>query len=87
MASSIESWQRKKIIHMIYSKNELTTSQMAKVAQCSERSITDIRKNLRLFGSVRSPPVSAGRQRSITPIMLDALCEHLAEKLGLYVKY
>lgn len=58
---------------------------MAQVAQCSERSITNIRKNLRLFGSARSPPVSVGRQRSIAPIMLDALCDHLAEKPGLYV--
>lgn len=61
---------------------------MAKVAQCGERSITNIRKNLRLFGSTRSrsPSVSAGRQRSIAPIMLDALCDHLAGKPGLYVE-
>lgn len=67
---------------MICNKNRLATSQMAKVAQCSERSISNIRKNLRLFGSVRSPLVSAGRQRSIAPIMLNALCDHLAEKPG-----
>ncbi|CRL30948.1 unnamed protein product [Penicillium camemberti] len=64
MARNINSRQRKMITHMIYSKNRLTTSQMAKVAQCSERSITNIRKNLRLFGSGRSPPISAGRQLS-----------------------
>lgn len=86
MARNIYSWQCKMIIHMIYSKNRLTTSQMAKVAQCSERSITNIRKNLRLFGSARSPPVSVGRQPSIAPIMLDALCDHLAEKPTLYVE-
>ena len=85
MARNIDPWQRKMIIHMICSKNRLTTSQMAKVAKCSERSITNIRKNIRLFGSARAPPVPVGRQPSIAPIMLDALCDHLAEKPGLYI--
>lgn len=86
MARNIDSWQRKMITHMTCSKNRLTTSQMAKVAQCSERSITKIRKNLRLFGSARSPQVSVSRQPSIAPIMFDGLCDHLAEKPGLYVE-
>ena len=86
MARNIDSWQRKMITHMIYSKNRLATSQMAKAAYCSERSITNLRKNLRLFGSARSPPVSVGRQPSIAPMMLDALCDHLTEKPGLYVE-
>jgi len=59
-------------------------SQMAKVAKCSERSITNIRKNIRLFGSARSPLVPVGGKPSIAPIMLDALFYHLAEKPGLY---
>ena len=86
MARNIDPWQRKMIVHMIRSKDRLTTSQMAKVAQCRERSITNIRKNLRLFGSARSPPVSVGRRPSIAPIIIDALCDHLAEKPGLYVE-
>lgn len=69
---------------MILSKL-LTTSQMAKAAACSERTITHIRKNLRLFGSASPPLIRAGRPRSITPPMLDALCDHLTEKPGLYV--
>ena len=59
---------------------------MAKVAKCSKRSVTDIRKNLRLFGSPRPPPIPAGRPPNITPVMLDALCDHLAKKPGLYVE-
>ena len=55
MARNIDPWQRKMIVHMIPSKNRLTTSQMAMMALCSERSITNMRKNLRLFGSSRSP--------------------------------
>ncbi|KGO69519.1 hypothetical protein PITC_014090 [Penicillium italicum] len=40
MARNLDSWKRKMIVHMISSKNRLTTSQMAKLAKCSERSIT-----------------------------------------------
>lgn len=58
---------------------------MANVAMCSERSVTNIRKNMRLFGSPRSPLVPAGRPPNITPVMLDALRDHLAERPGLFV--
>ena len=71
---------------MLRSKKRLTISQMAKVAKCSERSVTNIRKNIRLFGSARSPPISPGRPSSITDVMIDALCNHLAEKPSLYVE-
>ncbi|KAJ5491669.1 hypothetical protein N7539_003236 [Penicillium diatomitis] len=86
MAQYIDPWQRKTIAYMILSKNRFTTSQMAKVAKCSERSVTNIRKNMRLFGDARSPLVPVGRQPSIAPVMLDALCDHLTEKPGLYVE-
>ncbi|KAJ5471949.1 hypothetical protein N7539_008518 [Penicillium diatomitis] len=58
---------------------------MAEAAECSERTIKNIRKNLRLFGSVHAPPNRIGRRRSITPPMLEALCDHLFEKPGLYL--
>ncbi|KAJ5851110.1 hypothetical protein N7455_010966 [Penicillium solitum] len=86
MARNIDSWQRDLIIHMLCSKKRLTTSQIAKVAKCSERSVTNIRKNMRLFGSARSPPIAPGRSSSITNVMVDALFDHLAEKPGLYVE-
>ena len=85
MARNLEPWKREFICHMIHSKL-LTTSQMAKAAGCSERSITHIRRNLRLFDSASPPPVRAGRPKSITLPMLDALCDHLTEKPGLYVE-
>lgn len=69
---------------MLYSKKRLTTSQVAKVAKCSERSVTNIRKNIRLFGSARSPPISPGRPSSITKVITDTLCDHLAAKPSLY---
>ncbi|KAJ5694341.1 hypothetical protein N7536_004753 [Penicillium majusculum] len=72
MARNIDSWQRDVITHMLCSKKRLTTSQIA--------------KNMRLFGSARSPPISPGRPPSITKVMVDALFDHLAEKPGLYVE-
>ena len=58
----------------------LTRSQMAEAAECSEQTIKNIRRNLRLFGSVRAPSNRIGRRRSVTPLMLEALCNHLLEK-------
>ena len=85
MARNLNAWQRKMIVHMISSKNRLTTSQMAKLAKCSERSITNIRKKMRLFGSPNPPTIAPGPPPSVTPVMLDTLCDHLAEKPGLYI--
>ncbi|KUM63427.1 hypothetical protein ACN42_g3681 [Penicillium freii] len=38
-----------------------------------------------MFGSVKSPPNKGGRPRSITPVMLEALCDYLLEKPTLYL--
>jgi len=69
---------------MIHS-GSLTTSEMAQAAECSERSIINIRNNLRFFGHVRAPSTRVGRRRSITPPMIQTMCDHLLEKPGLYV--
>ncbi|KAJ5733744.1 hypothetical protein N7493_002530 [Penicillium malachiteum] len=84
MALNLPSSTREFIRDMILSKS-LTTSQIADAAGCSARSITTIRTNLRQFGDTRAPPIRAGRPRSITPPMLEALCDHLLEKPGLYL--
>lgn len=63
----------------------LTISQMAEAAGCSERSIINIRNNLRLFENVRAPLTRVGRRPSTTPPMIQTLCDHLLEKPGLYV--
>ncbi|OGE46974.1 hypothetical protein PENARI_c081G08890 [Penicillium arizonense] len=67
------------ISDMIQSQS-LTRSQMAEAAECSEQTIKNIRRNLRLFGQVHAPPTRIGRRRSITPPMIEALCDHLLEK-------
>lgn len=63
----------------------LTNAQIAEAANCSTRAIPRIRSNLRLFGSSKAPPNKGGRPRSISPIMLEALCDHLLEKPDLYL--
>ena len=40
MARNLESWQREIIVHMIHTRKKLTTSQMAGIAKCTERSVT-----------------------------------------------
>lgn len=73
------------LIHDMITSEELTTSQMADAAGCSKRAIIRIRSNLQLFGSIKAPLMKAGRPRSITPIMMEALCDHLLEKPHLYL--
>jgi transposase len=60
-------------------------SQMAKAAGCSKRTILRISSNMRTFGSAKAPPNKGGRPRSINPVMLEALCDHLLEKPNLYL--
>jgi hypothetical protein len=73
------------MIHYMISSESLTTSQMAEAADCSKRSIITISGNLKIFGDVRAPLIPGGPPHVITLIMLEALCEHLVEKLDLYL--
>jgi transposase len=73
------------MIHDMIISNELTAPQMADAAGCSVRAVKYIRSNLRAFGSVEAPWNGGGRPRSVTPIMLDALQEHLLEKPDRYL--
>lgn len=84
MAPNLAASQHELIRDMILSRS-LTTAQMASVANCSERSIRHIRSNMRLFGSVKAPPIKAGRPRTVAPPMLNALCEYLLTKPDLYL--
>ncbi|KAJ6174777.1 hypothetical protein N7485_004582 [Penicillium canescens] len=40
---------------------------------------------IRIFGSVKAPPNKGGRPQSVTPVMLEALYDHLIEKPNLYL--
>ncbi|KAI2681221.1 hypothetical protein DTO013E5_7825 [Penicillium roqueforti] len=73
------------LIRDMIESQSLTTTQMAEEAECSKVTIINIRRNLRQFGSVHAPPTRVGRKPTVTPLMIDALCDHLLEKPGLYL--
>lgn len=83
MAPNLAESRYAEIRNMILSKS-LNAAQMAKVASCSDCSVRAILSNLRYFGLTKAPSNSVGWPRSVTPPMLDALCEHLLEKPNLY---
>jgi transposase len=83
MAPNLAESQHAVISDMSRSKL-FKANEIAEVASCNPRSIYRINKNLRCFGSTKAPLNGVGRPRSITPPILDALCEHLLEKPGLY---
>lgn len=58
---------------------------MAEEAECSKATIINVRRNLRQFGSAHAPPTRIGRRRIVTPLIIEALCDHLSEKPGLYL--
>lgn len=62
------------------------TSEIAEQAECSKQTIISIRNNLRHFGSLYAPQTRVGRKRTVTPLMIEALCNHLYEKPGLYLE-
>jgi hypothetical protein len=72
------------LIHDMILSRSLTDTQMAEVAGCSDRSIRAIRSNLRYFGTTSAPFNGIGRRRSITPLMLQTLCEYLVQNPELY---
>ena len=84
MAPNLAESQHALIKDMSHSK-QLKAEDIADVAGCSTRAIYRIKKNLRCYGSTTAPPNGVGRPRSITPPMLDALCEHLRVKPKLYL--
>lgn len=58
---------------------------VSKAAECSNRSIINISNNLCRFGNVRIPPTQVGWLPTVIPPMIEALCDCLPEKPGLYV--
>ena len=83
MAPRLAESQLEMIEAMIHDKS-LNDKQRAKNAGCSTRAIRRIRLNMNCFGSARAPPITSGRPRSITPSMLQALCDRLVEKPYMY---
>jgi hypothetical protein len=80
MAPNLAPSQHDLIRAMILDK-KLKAREIASVAECSECSIKAIRSNLH-----EAPPNDGGRPQSITPPVLEVLCEHLLEKPELYLE-
>ena len=82
MAPNLAESQHAQIRDMLLSNRP--PAEIADAVCCIKRSVFAIKSNLRSFGSTKAPSNGVGRPRSITPQMLEALCEHLLEKPGLY---
>jgi transposase len=67
---------------VIASKVPFKAQQIANVAGCSRCTVYGRRSKRR----PKASPNPVGRPRSITPPMLDALCEHLRENPELYIE-
>jgi len=64
------------MIHDMLLGRKLKREGMAAAAGCGDR----------WFGTTKAPPnVARRRRRRITPVLLNALCEHLNAKLGTYL--
>lgn len=74
-----------RLIRDMIKSQSLTTSQMAEEAECSKLTIVSIRINLRQFGNVHAPLTRVDRKRAVTPLMIEALRDHLPEKPSLYL--
>jgi transposase len=84
MAPNLATSQHAMIQDMLIDE-ELTHAEMASAARCSERAIDRIISNMKSFGVTKAPPNGVGRPRRMTPVMLDALREHLIGKPELYL--
>jgi transposase len=85
MAPNLAPAQHDLIYDMVLDR-KMKVRAMANAAECSERSIMAIRSNIRHFGGTKAPPNGGGRPRSITPQMIEVLCDHLLEKPDLYLE-
>jgi transposase len=79
MAPNLAPSKHELIYDMIQS-GELSITKMAQAAGCNQSTISRISSNIRIFGSVKEPPIEGGRPRNVTPVKLEALCDHLIEK-------
>jgi hypothetical protein len=84
MALNLADSQHAEIRYIIYSKS-LKADKMAAVVSCSKRSIYTINRNLCCFSFTKAPLNSGRRLRSITPLMLNALCKYLKKDFSKYL--
>jgi hypothetical protein len=66
------------LVRDMIERQSFTTSQMAEEAECTKLTVINIRRNLRQFGTIYALQTRSGRKRTVTPLMIKALCEHLS---------
>lgn len=87
MAPNLARSKHDEALILITSKSQdgaLTDKAIAAIIGCSTQTIRNMRANLRCFGTTKAPTNGAGRPKTITPVMLTALCDRLYREPGLY---
>lgn len=85
MAPHLAQAQRSQLHDMIQS-DSLSVNEIARVVNCSTRTVRNARANHRVFGSVTAPNnVRGGRHSAIPPHVLAALLDYLLSKPDLYL--
>ncbi|PWI63957.1 hypothetical protein PCL_01923 [Purpureocillium lilacinum] len=62
----------------------LTNKSIAEQVDCSSRSVSRIRSNLRMFESTKAPPNRVGRRCKIDPLVQDAVFDQLAKEPNMF---
>lgn len=75
-------WSNQRWLH----SGELSLTEIAQAAGYKKSTLSRISSNIRMYGSVKAPPIKGGRPRKITPVMLEALCDYMIEKPALYLE-
>jgi hypothetical protein len=83
MTSNLTNLQYE-LISSMNSSGLFTNAEIVEAPSCSVRTVRRICSNNLYFGSTKVSDNGCRQKQSITPPMLDALCEYLLEKLGLY---
>ena len=84
MAPRLAQSQRTQLCDLIRSSS-LSREDIARVANCSQRTVSRTRTNLRVFGSATAPKNCGGQRSCIPPHVFTALLARLLVKPDLYL--
>lgn len=76
MAPNLIVVQRHHIADLIRA-DQLSDVQIAAEIPCTDRAIRRIRANLQCFGRPTAPCHGPGRPRTVTPVMMQSMCQYL----------
>lgn len=76
----------KLVSHTWYDSQSFTASENLRNGLSKRLTIINIRRSLPQFGIIYVPQSRVGRKRTVTPLMIEDLCDHLCEKRGLFLE-